>query len=316
MKNEDLIQTIKELIDNDDIYLLESKSNNQEVTLCKKEISDGSIVYEVFKFNLEDPSDFRPQIDLGCFECSSTGFAKAIKIFLANGGTIDSFNDAVKKHNELLSYLAQKDKTSVPTTKSTKPSSNKKPNKKSNTAKVEISISGWGSFYMVKQMSEKEVKTYTDKDELSDKEIKILQDNSDGYLEGFDVSSDIFINGKLLCNIETLIKKGKKHPKYEKLINASDDTDLVPELKNAFLCIWTQKGQFVKFETNDIYNFSAHKIPENFKEDFLNNLEVATGKIFCLNEWNGENLNNEFIGTVKDETNQIIADGIWYDCQE
>jgi hypothetical protein len=315
MKDEELFQTIKELIDNDDIYLLESVNNNQEATLCKKEKSDGSIVYEVFKFNLDDPSDWRPQVDLGFFEFSKSGFLKAMSIFLDNGGTIKCLNQAIEEHNALLAYMSEQNKTLTSPESAVQSKIKKSIKKKIKADSIEISIFGWGSFYMVKQMSKKEVKTYTDKDELSDKEIQVLQDKSDGYLEGFNVSSDIYINGELLCNIENLIKQGKKHPKYKVLIEASKETDLVPELKNAFLCIWTQKGQFVKFKTDNIYGFPSKKIPDKFIEDFLNNLEIATGNIFFLNEWNGEDLNNEFIGTVKDENNTIIADGEWYDCK-
>ena len=87
------------------------------------------------------------------------------------------------------------------------------------------------------------------------------------------------------------------------------------ELKNAFLCIFTQKGEFVNFETSDSYDFSGKKIPINFIEDFLNNIEVLTANVFGLSHWNDQDINSEFIGTVKDENNTIIADGEWYDCK-
>jgi hypothetical protein len=313
MKDEELFEIIKNLIDNEDIYFLDCEDENQKVTLCLTE-SSGSPMYEVYKIPTDVPKKNATQVDLGLF----TDFNQAIRTFMDNGGKINALEKAYQKHLVFLDSV--KNESKIPETnplKEVKANSEKKTLKKKNTTnKIKLSVAGWGSFYLVKKMTAKEVKSYTDKDELTDDEIDDLKSESDGYLEGFNSSSYVYVDDEPLCMVESLIKKGKKHHKYQELMAAIQDTDLVPELKNAFLCIFTQKGEFLSFETSESYDFSGKKIPINFIEDFLNNLEIATGNIFTLNEWNGEDLNNEFVGSIKDETNKIIADGVWYDCQE
>ena len=95
--NNELLKFIKQLIDNEDVYLLESESDNQKATLCIKELTNGKLVYEVFKFSLDLPKNLRLQVDLGEFEYSEEGFSNAIEIFLANGGTIESIENRIEK---------------------------------------------------------------------------------------------------------------------------------------------------------------------------------------------------------------------------
>ena len=149
-----------------------------------------------------------------------------------------------------------------------------------------LTISGDGKWILIQEIDEETAEKYAELGAISEEIFEEFEDESEGYESGFFESADVYIDDKHIGTVEEIIELGKNSDSYKRLQKGF----LAPEMRmvqNALVEDRYERGTFIETEIPDYPDVNG-KLSPDFIKDFIANIYVATGGLYEMGNWNGE----------------------------